>query len=210
MYLWSWKRQRRPLTTKFSALIPWKITTRLLDPPFQPLCGTYSPTSGYGPGRGNYSWGTRRSPERRHHSPAAPIQSEAPTSYSTSDSDSTRRSRSRGVHWYGKPRAAPLESPLPLSQAFNMGSAMAYTDMMPPATVTILPPQMPDGGNSNISATFSVPGKMSIPSDRVSHTVTITELSLETKMSWVCVPKQNTKAHLSVCISCMLKNMEGN
>jgi hypothetical protein len=56
------------------------------------------------------------------------------------------------------------------------------------------------GGGGNVSATFSVPGKMSIPSDGGSHNVTIFQLKLDAKMSWVSVPRMDTKVHLSVSL----------
>ncbi|KAF8148204.1 hypothetical protein B0H34DRAFT_669004 [Crassisporium funariophilum] len=52
----------------------------------------------------------------------------------------------------------------------------------------------------DISATFSIPGLINIPSDGTSHNVTITELSLDAVMSWVCVPKKEPKAHLTANI----------
>jgi hypothetical protein len=50
----------------------------------------------------------------------------------------------------------------------------------------------------NISATFQVPGLISIPSDGIIHNVTIAMLNLNATMSWVCVPKKDTKTHLNV------------
>ena len=50
----------------------------------------------------------------------------------------------------------------------------------------------------NITATFSVPGLITIPSDGASHNVTITELQLDAEMSWISVPKKSPKAHLTV------------
>ncbi|KAG6852228.1 hypothetical protein C0991_001818 [Blastosporella zonata] len=49
-----------------------------------------------------------------------------------------------------------------------------------------------------VSATFQVPGLITIPSDGVAHNVTIVQLYLGATMSWVCVPKKDTKMHLSV------------
>lgn len=51
----------------------------------------------------------------------------------------------------------------------------------------------------NVTATFSVPGLMTIPSDNVAHKVTIVKLSLDAKMEWVAVPKRDAKVHLKVC-----------
>jgi hypothetical protein len=52
----------------------------------------------------------------------------------------------------------------------------------------------------NISATFTVPGTITIPSDGVAHNVTIVELSLDSTMSWVSVPKVDAKTHLNVSL----------
>jgi len=50
----------------------------------------------------------------------------------------------------------------------------------------------------DINASFSVPGLISIPSDDDSHNVTIVELLLDASMSWISIPKKDTKAHLTV------------
>lgn len=52
----------------------------------------------------------------------------------------------------------------------------------------------------NISATFRVPGLMSIPSDGIIHNVTIAKLKFDATMSWVSVPKKDTKTHLNVSL----------
>lgn len=52
----------------------------------------------------------------------------------------------------------------------------------------------------NISATFTVPGTITIPSDGVAHNVTIVQLSLDSTMSWVSVPKIDAKTHLNAKI----------
>ena len=64
-------------------------------------------------------------------------------------------------------------------------------------------PPMPKRGvvissKGDITATFSIPGLITIPSDGASHNVTITELELDAEMSWISVPKKNAKAHLTV------------
>ncbi|KAJ7776833.1 hypothetical protein DFH07DRAFT_797953 [Mycena maculata] len=53
----------------------------------------------------------------------------------------------------------------------------------------------------NVSATFRVPGLVSIPSDGEAHNFTIVQLSLEAVMSWVSVPKVDTKAHITAKIT---------
>ncbi|KAF8802151.1 hypothetical protein BYT27DRAFT_7197229 [Phlegmacium glaucopus] len=52
----------------------------------------------------------------------------------------------------------------------------------------------------DINASFSVPGLISIPSDNDSHNVTIVELPLNASMSWISIPKKETKAHLTAKI----------
>jgi hypothetical protein len=47
-----------------------------------------------------------------------------------------------------------------------------------------------------VSATFGVPGLMSVPSDGAAHSVPIALLELEADMSWVCVPKRDCRVHL--------------
>ena len=56
----------------------------------------------------------------------------------------------------------------------------------------------------DITATFTVPGLMTIPNDGSSHNVTITQLELEAVMSWISVPKKSPKAHLTVRSHCFL------
>ncbi|KAF8877367.1 hypothetical protein BD779DRAFT_1475255 [Infundibulicybe gibba] len=52
----------------------------------------------------------------------------------------------------------------------------------------------------NVSATFKIPGLISIPSDGKSHNITIVELKLDAAMSWVAIPKQDAKVHLKAKI----------
>ncbi|KAJ7644814.1 hypothetical protein FB45DRAFT_1116673 [Roridomyces roridus] len=53
----------------------------------------------------------------------------------------------------------------------------------------------------NVSATFRVPGLVTIPCDGDVHNFTIVELSLKAVMSWVCVPKIDTKTHLKARVT---------
>ncbi|KAJ7713008.1 hypothetical protein B0H16DRAFT_1623171 [Mycena metata] len=53
----------------------------------------------------------------------------------------------------------------------------------------------------NFSATFRVPGMVSIPTDGEAHNFTIVQLNLKADMSWVCVPKVDTKAHITARIT---------
>lgn len=54
------------------------------------------------------------------------------------------------------------------------------------------------GAKNIVSATFQVPGLITIPSDNAVHIVPIAQLSLDVSMSWVAVPKADTKANLRV------------
>lgn len=51
-----------------------------------------------------------------------------------------------------------------------------------------------------ISATFKVPGPITVPSDGASHNVTVAQLKLDASMSWVSVPKIDAKTHLKAKI----------
>ena len=50
----------------------------------------------------------------------------------------------------------------------------------------------------NITATFRVPGRTTIPSDGASHSVTIAKLDLDAVVEWVAVPKKDPRTHLKV------------
>ncbi|GLB45277.1 putative mucoidy inhibitor A [Lyophyllum shimeji] len=51
-----------------------------------------------------------------------------------------------------------------------------------------------------ISATFQVPGSITVPSDGASHNVTVVQLKLDASMSWVTVPKIDVKTRLKAKI----------
>lgn len=53
----------------------------------------------------------------------------------------------------------------------------------------------------NVSATYRVPGRITIPADGTEHTFTIVELNLDASMSWVSVPKVDTKTHLKAKVT---------
>ncbi|KAF4579590.1 hypothetical protein EYR40_000229 [Pleurotus pulmonarius] len=48
----------------------------------------------------------------------------------------------------------------------------------------------------SLSATYQVPGLITIPTDGQNHNVTIVELELGAEMSWVVVPKLDKRVHL--------------
>ncbi|TFK22941.1 mucoidy inhibitor A [Coprinopsis marcescibilis] len=52
----------------------------------------------------------------------------------------------------------------------------------------------------NVTATFTVPGLMSIPSDNAAHSVTIVQLKLDATMEWISVPKREAKVHLKAIV----------
>ncbi|PPR01511.1 hypothetical protein CVT24_001881 [Panaeolus cyanescens] len=98
-------------------------------------------------------------------------------------------------------------SPHARSSSFASGPGMPFQPAMLPMQAPIIIPQSMEhrGAEVNskgaVSATFTVPGLISIPSDTFSHNVTITKLSLESVMSWVCIPKKDTKTHLKAKIN---------
>jgi hypothetical protein len=50
----------------------------------------------------------------------------------------------------------------------------------------------------NITATFRVPGRTTVPSDGAVHSVTIAKLDLDAIVEWVAVPKKDPRTHLKV------------
>jgi hypothetical protein len=68
-------------------------------------------------------------------------------------------------------------------------------------------PSMAVSSKGGISATFRVPGLITIPSDSASHNVTIAQLKLDASMSWVTVPKVDAKTHLKVSHACSSETM---
>lgn len=74
--------------------------------------------------------------------------------------------------------------------------------MPPPAACAPLPMSSQGAFQAEIvaqgtlSATYQVPGLISIPSDSQNHNVTIIELTLGAEMSWITVPKVDKRVHL--------------
>ncbi|KAG6876035.1 hypothetical protein C0993_006036 [Termitomyces sp. T159_Od127] len=109
------------------------------------------------------------------------------------------------VPTYPVPPSAPVPPPfraMALRKA-SVEPAIArseqYEEYGPPMPVRGLD-VVPSSGKGNASATFKVPGLITIPSDDAAHNVTIVKLSLGAVMSWVCVPKKDVKVHLSAKI----------
>ena len=66
----------------------------------------------------------------------------------------------------------------------------------------------------NVTATYRIPGQVTIPADGTEKTFTIVELKLDASMSWISVPKIDQQTHLKVRnkvveITLMLKGVEG-
>ena len=80
-----------------------------------------------------------------------------------------------------------------------MKSDPEHLTLNAPST-TAAPMQDHVSSTGNVSATFQAPGLISIPSDGISHDVTIAKLNLDAKMSWVCVPKEGATTYFTVSI----------
>ncbi|KAK7050548.1 hypothetical protein R3P38DRAFT_2865776 [Favolaschia claudopus] len=84
------------------------------------------------------------------------------------------------------------------SEGGSRGAMLSYDD-------GILEPMQIQGASvtskGNFSATFRVPGLVSIASDGEAHNFTIVELSLKAEMSWISVPKVDVKAHINARIT---------
>ena len=66
------------------------------------------------------------------------------------------------------------------------------------AELEMLPRAATVTSKGNVSATFDVPGIITIPSDGAAHNVNIIKLNLEAIMSWVAVPKYDARTRLNV------------
>ncbi|KXN85068.1 Protein F37C4.5 [Leucoagaricus sp. SymC.cos] len=90
---------------------------------------------------------------------------------------------------------------MPMTSALLGGDAAAphgYKYQEPEPEMSQMEARVNSRGN--ITATFGVPGKISIPSDGATHSVTIVKLNLDAQMRWVVVPKFEAKTHLSAKI----------
>ena len=50
----------------------------------------------------------------------------------------------------------------------------------------------------NLIASFLIPGLVTVPTGNESFTFTIQDLRLESKLSWIAIPKLDPKARLTV------------
>ncbi|PBK99485.1 hypothetical protein ARMGADRAFT_1008012 [Armillaria gallica] len=111
-----------------------------------------------------------------------------------------------------KPGPPPMQSMLfgasrsaaPISRKKSMMTSESDEDMVFSESFTSR--GMPHIGSSvtskgNVSATYRVPGRITIPADGAEHTFTIVQLNLDASMSWVSVPKVDTKTHLKAKVT---------
>ncbi|KAJ6588623.1 hypothetical protein B0H19DRAFT_923139 [Mycena capillaripes] len=96
--------------------------------------------------------------------------------------DSRRHSRSRSRSYSRRSRSRSR------SESSDQEPEMAIEE----AAVT---------STGNVSATFRVPGLVTIPCDNAAHNFTIVELRPKATMSWVAVPKREAKTHLTAHIT---------
>jgi hypothetical protein len=73
----------------------------------------------------------------------------------------------------------------------------SFVKMKQTNTASALLPTQPKG---NVTATFRVPGVVTVPSDGDAHTFTLVELKLGATMSWIAVPKMDQRVHSQVWI----------
>ena len=111
--------------------------------------------------------------------PPPPPRLIAPTIY-------TRRSRSRSC-----------SPPLARHRTRELspdGDNLTFSPPLPPMRVTTALVV----SQGNITATFQVPGRTTIPSDDEGHCVTVAKLDLDAVFEWVAVPKKDVRTHLKV------------
>jgi hypothetical protein len=80
-------------------------------------------------------------------------------------------------------------------------STPSLTPSSGPSTIYIPsldPPMNEDSTPSNIAASFTVPGRMTILSEDGTSQVTIAEIPAAAELEWVCVPKRDTRVYLRV------------
>ncbi|KAJ8691981.1 hypothetical protein PTI98_011496 [Pleurotus ostreatus] len=57
-----------------------------------------------------------------------------------------------------------------------------------------------DSPFTDIYATYLVPGKVSVPNGGNNLDVTITQLELDTKLTWITIPKKDARVHLQATV----------
>ncbi|KAL0946274.1 hypothetical protein HGRIS_012526 [Hohenbuehelia grisea] len=110
---------------------------------------------------------------------------------------------------YKRPAPRPMMAmAVPAMAMRSVRAESAYASMPAGGPGAPPPPPMPVmqqmqlsvASQGNMSATYQVPGLISIPSDGQAHNVTIVQLELDAVMSWVSVPRVDTRVHLKAKI----------
>ncbi|KIL57101.1 hypothetical protein M378DRAFT_181749 [Amanita muscaria Koide BX008] len=113
----------------------------------------------------------------------------------------------RSLTYYAPPRIVPRRARRKARRSSSSSSATSDNESYPVVTPVCpsLPPPMnvlvtSISSKGNVSATFTIPRNITVPSDNANHNVTVTQLDLDATMSWVAVPKLDTKTRLSAKI----------
>ncbi|KAK0446772.1 hypothetical protein EV421DRAFT_1791263 [Armillaria borealis] len=100
---------------------------------------------------------------------------------------------------YGASRSAAPISRRKSTMLLESDDDMGFTDSFSTRGMAHIGSSVTSKGN--VSATYRVPGRITIPADGAEHTFTIVQLNLDAFMSWVSVPKVDTKTHLKAKIT---------
>lgn len=100
---------------------------------------------------------------------------------------------------FGASRSAAPISRRKSTMLLESDDDMGFTDSFSPRGMAHIGSSVTSKGN--VSATYRVPGRITIPADGTEHTFTIVQLNLDAFMSWVSVPKVDTKTHLKAKIT---------
>lgn len=101
----------------------------------------------------------------------------------------------------GRPRISRKETARKVEESEESDDDMGFGLFDDGPAPVMAAPAVAVTSKGNVSATFQVPGLISIPSDNGAHNVTIVELKLNATMSWLAVPKESSQVHLRVCLS---------
>jgi hypothetical protein len=95
------------------------------------------------------------------------------------------------------PWTLSVYSPAPVGYIRARGAGPLASELRPMTAKNLIGHcEMQVSSKGYVSATFSVPGQINIPSDNVGHNVTIVNLTLDATMNWVSIPKKDTRVHL--------------
>ncbi|KAL0960745.1 hypothetical protein HGRIS_005769 [Hohenbuehelia grisea] len=130
-------------------------------------------------------------------------------SFSRSRSRSRSPSPNRGTRRHRRSRSysrsrsrSPRRGPEPLIIVPAMGPMTYGVGASGPSPQAVMPSMGAHVASSNTSivATFKIPGLINVPSDQEQHSVIIAQLDLDADLSWIVVPKKDTRAHLQASI----------